>query len=425
MNNKTYKFIVIIILIFVLTFTILLPLICIPIVGFNISIPLRGMSGSGEGGYGGSGGVIGKDCISQINSRAKEYVDIVNAAAEKYGQDPAFLLAQIEAESSFNPNATSDAGAQGIAQFIPGTFASMSRMYDIDGNKNGTENVWEPEDSIYAQAAYNKYIQETLKKNNIEPSMSNIIASYNAGEGAVIKYGGVPPYKETIKYVDKIINNLYPKYKRCLNESTISFNSSKKGDKIILHWTAGDYNTPYPNHYNYTILGDGTVVSGNADNISQHAANRNDSIGIAIAAGCDPSNSSIYPSDDVLGTKTFSGCGRPLKQIQYDKMIELTAQIAKENNIPVDKNHIMSHAEAAANRDYPKDLVEQVSRPNQAKCVDSADDVKANALGLPTCNYGPSSWSDGWPGGCQQSLMRWEYWEHEDQIRSDIKSKMN
>ncbi|MFI1184260.1 NlpC/P60 family protein [Streptomyces sp. NPDC020799] len=113
---------------------------------------------------------------------------------------PNLLAALLETESGFNPKATSPVGAQGIAQFMPSTWESSG----IDGNGDGKRDVWDPEDAIPSAA---KYLCDIAKDVKDVPGdkQRNILAAYNAGSGAVLKYGGVPPYKETQGYVQSII----------------------------------------------------------------------------------------------------------------------------------------------------------------------------------------------------------------------------
>ncbi|MGY6020670.1 C40 family peptidase [Streptomyces spinosirectus] len=113
--------------------------------------------------------------------------------------NPALLAAQLYQESGFNPNARSAAAAEGIAQFIPGTWAT----HGIDGNGDGVRNVWDPRDAIPSAASYDCQLASYVK--DVPGNLTeNMLASYNAGSYAVIKYGGVPPYKETRNYVKTI-----------------------------------------------------------------------------------------------------------------------------------------------------------------------------------------------------------------------------
>jgi cell wall-associated NlpC family hydrolase len=116
--------------------------------------------------------------------------------------NPALLAAQLYQESGWNAHAQSAAQAQGIAQFIPGTWAT----HGIDGNGDGRTDVWDPEDAIPSAASYDCELASYVK--NVPGDLTNnMLASYNAGAYAVIKAGGVPPYAETQNYV-KIIRTL-------------------------------------------------------------------------------------------------------------------------------------------------------------------------------------------------------------------------
>ncbi|MCX4994556.1 bifunctional lytic transglycosylase/C40 family peptidase [Streptomyces longwoodensis] len=116
--------------------------------------------------------------------------------------NPALLAAQLYQESGFNPRAQSAAAAQGIAQFIPGTWAT----HGVDGDGDGDRDVWDPKDAIPSAASYDCSLASYVKSvpGNIT---ENMLAAYNAGPDAVIRYGGVPPYKETRNYV-RIITSL-------------------------------------------------------------------------------------------------------------------------------------------------------------------------------------------------------------------------
>ncbi|MEI5099166.1 bifunctional lytic transglycosylase/C40 family peptidase [Streptomyces sp. PmtG] len=122
--------------------------------------------------------------------------------------NPALLAAQLYQESGFNPRAKSPARAQGIAQFIPGTWAT----HGIDGDRDGDRDVWDPKDAIPSAASYDCELAKYVKDAPGDPT-KNMLAAYNAGAYAVIKYGGVPPYRETQNYV-KIITTLEKSFAR-------------------------------------------------------------------------------------------------------------------------------------------------------------------------------------------------------------------
>ncbi|MFC7309366.1 NlpC/P60 family protein [Streptomyces monticola] len=122
--------------------------------------------------------------------------------------NPALLAAQLYQESGWDPTAKSPADARGIAQFIPGTWAT----HGIDGDKDGDRNIWDPADAIPSAATYDctlaGYVEDVGGN-----ATHNMLAAYNAGSYAVIKYGGVPPYSETQNYV-KTITNLSKSFAR-------------------------------------------------------------------------------------------------------------------------------------------------------------------------------------------------------------------
>lgn len=124
-----------------------------------------------------------------------QWARIARFYAQQAGEpDPEVFARQIYQESQFNPNARSRADARGLAQFMPGT----AKRYNLD--------VSNPHQSLVAALQYRSDIRKYLQRHGIEPSESNILASYNAGEGNVRKYKGLPPFKETRTYVNRILN---------------------------------------------------------------------------------------------------------------------------------------------------------------------------------------------------------------------------
>ena len=109
----------------------------------------------------------------------------ITAAAKANGLDPALLAGLIKQESGFNPNAGSGAGARGLTQLMPATAAGL-----------GVSNVLDPVQSINGGA---KYLKQQLDA--FGGDVTKALAAYNAGPGAVKRFGGVPPYSETQNYV--------------------------------------------------------------------------------------------------------------------------------------------------------------------------------------------------------------------------------
>jgi soluble lytic murein transglycosylase-like protein len=117
-------------------------------------------------------------------------------AALRHGLDPVLFTAQIRQESGFNPKARSHVGAQGIAQIMPAT----AKAWGIDPRN--------PKQALNAAAKNMAGYIRTYKKQGKSESQAQAmaLAAYNAGPGAVKKHGGVPPYKETRNYVQRIMS---------------------------------------------------------------------------------------------------------------------------------------------------------------------------------------------------------------------------
>lgn len=121
---------------------------------------------------------------------------IFEEAASTYGVSSRLLTSIARAESNFNPNAVSSAGAIGIMQLMPATAASL-----------GVTNSYDPTENIMGGA---KLISQLLSK--YSGNISLALAAYNAGSSAVDTYGGIPPYTETQNYVKKVLSYLDADY---------------------------------------------------------------------------------------------------------------------------------------------------------------------------------------------------------------------
>jgi soluble lytic murein transglycosylase-like protein len=115
---------------------------------------------------------------------------IIYQEAKKHDVRPELVAAVVEAESRFKPTARSGAGAVGLMQLVPRT-----------GKWMGARDLTNPAQNIAAGTKYLKYLSERFDGNE-----TKIIAAYNAGEGNVKRFGGVPPFRETRKYVTKVRN---------------------------------------------------------------------------------------------------------------------------------------------------------------------------------------------------------------------------
>ncbi|MBI3721555.1 MAG: lytic transglycosylase domain-containing protein, partial [Fimbriimonas ginsengisoli] len=115
----------------------------------------------------------------------------------KYGVDARLIMAMLVVESGFDPGATSRTGAQGLGQLMPGTaqWMGVSDAYDTVDNLYGTVKLVRTHLDRYGRGGRNNFEQLALT-----------LAAYNAGEGAVARHGGVPPYRETQAYVRKVIS---------------------------------------------------------------------------------------------------------------------------------------------------------------------------------------------------------------------------
>lgn len=136
---------------------------------------------------------FGRQAANKYNRRrvanVDEYDTLIRRTSNRYGVDVALVKAVIHTESHFNPDATSHKGASGLMQLMPKTAA----MY-------GIRDLYNPKQNIEGGVRHLRYLLGKYRNN-----LKHTIAAYNAGETAVKKYAGIPPYPETQKYVLKVL----------------------------------------------------------------------------------------------------------------------------------------------------------------------------------------------------------------------------
>lgn len=129
-------------------------------------------------------------------SQKSSYDEYIREAARLYHLPEALIRAVIKVESNFDPRAVSPANAQGLMQMLP---ATAERMMVTD--------IFDPRQNILGGSRYLRVLANTFNGN-----LQLTIAGYNAGEGAVARYGGIPPYEETQNYVVKVLE-YYQRYR--------------------------------------------------------------------------------------------------------------------------------------------------------------------------------------------------------------------
>jgi soluble lytic murein transglycosylase-like protein len=133
--------------------------------------------------------------LAKQRNRRSAYDAAIDRHATRYGVDPVLVRAVIQVESDFNPRCVSRKGARGLMQLIPET----ARRY-------GVHNVFDPEQNIAGGVHYLADLMEMFNGD-----LSRSLAAYNAGENAVVRYAGIPPYEETTTYVKRALTVYYGK----------------------------------------------------------------------------------------------------------------------------------------------------------------------------------------------------------------------
>lgn len=146
---------------------------------------------------------------------------IIYRAGEKQGVDPRFIHAVIKQESRYDPKAVSYVGAQGLMQMMPATAQRFGLKDPFDAKAN--------------VEAGTKYLKWLLKRFGGDVSLA--LAGYNAGEGSVDKYKGVPPYSETQNYVKKIVASYGKTYHPVLapDDAKVAFHLVSDGTETMVN----------------------------------------------------------------------------------------------------------------------------------------------------------------------------------------------
>lgn len=133
------------------------------------------------------------DWLARKHDRRTKYDPIIERYAEKYRLDPTLVRAVIQVESDFNPACVSHKGARGLMQLMPAT-----------AKRFGVKKIHDPDENIHGGVKYLAYLTRLWPDD-----LPRALAAYNAGENAVLKYGGIPPYDETQTYVKRAMTVYY------------------------------------------------------------------------------------------------------------------------------------------------------------------------------------------------------------------------
>ena len=154
-----------------------------------------------------------------FNKNKDAFDHIIKQASSTHGVSEGLIKAVMHTESGFNVNARSPVGAQGLMQLMPAT----ARRFNVS-------NAYDPQQNIMAGA---KYLAWLLKRFNGDQSLA--IAGYNAGEGNVSKYGGIPPFRETQDYVRRVNSRYQNLYSNGVALSAGSSASIQPSSEISVH----------------------------------------------------------------------------------------------------------------------------------------------------------------------------------------------
>lgn len=150
--------------------------------------------------------------LAKQHDRRSRYDAIIERYSEEYGVDPVLVRAVIQVESNFNPRCLSNKGARGLMQLMPET-----------AKRFGVKTVHDPEQNIRGGIRYLSILLDLFNDD-----LPRALAAYNAGEGAVQRYGGIPPYEETTTYVKRALTVYYGRP----YDQAVSFAGKRGGKKL-------------------------------------------------------------------------------------------------------------------------------------------------------------------------------------------------
>lgn len=151
--------------------------------------------------------------LAKQRDRESPWDDAIRRHASQFGVDPVLVKAVMLVESAYNPHAVSSKGARGLMQLMPDT-AKRFKVTSIDN----------PEENVRAGIQYLALLIRLF-----EGDLRRALAGYNAGENAVLRYGGVPPYQETELYVRKVFSVYYGRPHGNVGPGTIRMVTSNPG----------------------------------------------------------------------------------------------------------------------------------------------------------------------------------------------------
>jgi soluble lytic murein transglycosylase-like protein len=179
----------------------------------------------------------------RVNEQNRQrFTPDVNRIAAQYRLDPALMHAVISAESSYNPWAVSPKGAMGLMQLMPGT-----------AERFGVNNPYDPIANMHGGARYLRWLLDQFNDTRLA------VAAYNAGEGAVQKYGNqIPPYQETQTYVVRVLN-FYQQYRlngpyTAGSYNTVAYNTGSRGSPLALNNSYSSGSAGYRSGSGVTII---------------------------------------------------------------------------------------------------------------------------------------------------------------------------